>query len=174
MLVVNGEAADSVRVVYRKFDGTLHWNHSAVRLGEDEYGVWLGVPADTPIFKGEPQWAPPEAPFAMLMPRDEWWTATFNAEPARTEIYCDISTVPHWPTPHEVTMVDLDLDVRRRRAGAVELLDEDEFAAHRVRFRYPTEVVTAALAAADWLYSAVRDRVEPFGIAYTDWLARVT
>jgi uncharacterized protein len=165
---------DSVRVVYRKFDGSLHWNYAAQRLGEDEHGVWLGVPTDTAVFKGEPQWGPAEAPFAMLMPRNAWWTATFNAEPHRTEIYCDICTVPHWATPQEVTMVDLDLDVRRRRAGSVELLDEDEFAAHRVHFGYPADVVTAALAAADWLYAAVRDRVEPFGVEYTTWLARVT
>jgi protein associated with RNAse G/E len=165
---------DEVRVVYRKFDGSLHWNHAARRLGEDEHGVWLGVPVETQIFKGEPESDPLEAPFVMLMPRGAWWTASYNAVPHRTEIYCDITTEPRWPTPHEVTMVDLDLDVRRRRAGAVELLDEDEFALHRVRFGYPPDVVDAALSAADWLYAAVRDRVEPFGVAYTPWLAQVT
>ena len=70
-------------------------------------------------------------------------------------------------------MVDLDLDVRRRRSGEVELLDEDEFAAHRVRFGYPVEVVAAAEAAAQWLIASVRDRIEPFGVEYTHWLARV-
>jgi protein associated with RNAse G/E len=165
---------DDVRVVYRKFDGTLHWNHPARRLGEDTHGVWLGVSASTRMYKGEPEWGPVEAPFAMLMPRDAWWTATFNAEPHRTEIYCDITTVPAWPTPAEVTMVDLDLDVRRRRAGAVERLDDDEFAEHRVRFGYPPEVVAAAEAAADWLLTAVRDRVEPFDRGYHHWLRHVT
>jgi uncharacterized protein len=162
-----------VRVVYRKYDGSLHWNHPARLLGEDEHGTWLGVPAQTRVFKGEPEWGPVEAPFTILMPRDAWWTATFNAEPHRTEVYCDITTVPHWPTPSLVTMVDLDLDVRRRRAGAVDLLDEDEFADHRVRFGYPPEVVSAAEAAANWLYTAVRERVEPFDTVYTQWLARV-
>lgn len=165
---------DDVRVVYRKYDGSLHWNHPARRLGEDPHGIWLGVPALTTMFKGEPEWGPVEAPFVLLMPRDAWWTATFNAEPHRTEIYCDITTVPRWTTAQEVTMVDLDLDVRRRRAGAVERLDDDEFAEHRVRFGYPAEVVSAAEAAADWLLAAVSDRIEPFGVAYRDWLDRVT
>ena len=44
-------------------------------------------------------------------------------------------------------MVDLDLDVRRRRWGVIERLDDDEFAEHRVRFGYPDEVVTQATAA---------------------------
>jgi uncharacterized protein len=165
---------DDVRVVYRKFDGALHWNHPARRLGEDEHGIWLGVPVNTRVFKGDPEWGPVEAPFTMLMPRAAWWTATFNAAPHRTEVYCDVTTVPHWPTPNEVTMIDLDLDVRRRRAGAVEKLDEDEFAVHRIRFGYPDEVVREAEAAADWLFAAVRDRVEPFGVDFTHWLARVT
>lgn len=70
-------------------------------------------------------------------------------------------------------MVDLDLDVRRRRAGAVELLDEDEFAVHQVRYGYPPEVIEGARAAADWLTGAVRERVEPFDSAYHSWLAQV-
>ena len=161
-----------VRVVYRKFDGALHWNHPACRLGEDDLGCWLGVAARTRMRRGEPEWGPAEAPFVMLIPRDAWWTATFNAEPHRTEIYCDVTTVPRWPSPQEVTMVDLDLDVRRRRAGAVERLDEDEFAEHRVRFGYPPEVVAAATAAADWLFAAIEARVEPFGTGYRNWLDR--
>jgi protein associated with RNAse G/E len=165
---------DKVRVRYRKYDGSLHWNYPALRLGEDDHGIWLGVPMETVVFKGEPKWGPVEAPHILLMPRDGWWTATFNAEPHRTEIYCDITTVPRWPTPDEVTMIDLDLDVRRRRTGEVQLLDEDEFAAHRVKYGYPPEVATAAETTADWLRAAVRDRIEPFGSYYTHWLARVT
>jgi protein associated with RNAse G/E len=162
----------SVRVVYRKYDGTLHWNQSAVRLGEDEHGSWLGTPAGTPVFRGELATEPAQSANVLLIPRDGWWTGCFNAEPHRTEIYCDITTVPLW-SDGEVTMVDLDLDVRRRRTGTVELLDEDEFAEHRVRFGYPPEIVAAARAAADWLFGVVSQRVEPFGVAYRTWLAKL-
>lgn len=36
-------------------------------------------------------------------------------------------------------MVDLDLDVVRRFDGSAEILDEDEFAEHQVRYGYPPE-----------------------------------
>ena len=36
-----------VRVVYRKFDGSLHWHHPGRYLGEDEYGRWVGCEAGT-------------------------------------------------------------------------------------------------------------------------------
>jgi protein associated with RNAse G/E len=164
---------EEIRVVYRKYDGSLHWNHPAFRLGEDEHGTWIGIGDGTVMYRGEPEWGPCEAPFVMLMPPDRWWTATFNAEPHRTEIYCDITTVPSWPTAGEVTMIDLDLDVRRRRTGEVKVLDEDEFAEHQVRYGYPAEVIERAQAAADWLFAAVSARREPFDTASARWLAQI-
>jgi protein associated with RNAse G/E len=163
-------SSDQVRVIYRKYDGSLHWNQPGLRLGEDEYGVWVGASAGTPVWRGEERVEPAEHNHVLLFPRDAWWTGSFNAAPHRTEIYCDITTIPTWPTPDVVTMVDLDLDVRRRRVGTVEILDEDEFAVHQVRYGYPAEVVEQAWAAAEWLAGALREGVEPFGTAYHRWL----
>jgi protein associated with RNAse G/E len=163
-----------VNVVFRKYDGSLHWNYLATRLGEDEHGVWLGAPAGTALRRGEVVIELAEMDHVVLLPRDGWWTAAFNAPPKRTEIYCDISTVPAWTSAEEVTMIDLDLDVLRRRAGLVELVDEDEFAEHQVHFGYPPEVIDQARAAADWLVAAVTARQEPFGVAYEGWLRQVS
>ena len=162
---------DRVRVVYRKYDGSLHWNQHGWRLGDDEHGVWVGAPAGTQVYRGHEVGVPAETAHVLLVPRGQWWTAVFNAAPHRTEIYCDITTVPTWPAADEVTMVDLDLDVRRRRTGEVELLDEDEFAEHSERYRYPPDVVAQAEAAAEWLESALRNGVEPFQSGYRSWLA---
>jgi protein associated with RNAse G/E len=163
----------SVRVVYRKYDGALHWNYACEHLGEDEHGVWVGAAAGTPVRRGELATGPVEAPHVLLFPRAGWWTGCFNAVPHQTEIYCDITTVPVWPSAGEVTMIDLDLDVRRRRTGAVELLDEDEFAEHRVRYGYPADVIAGAEESAGWLLDAVRRHAEPFGRAYLPWLAKM-
>ncbi|MFI5906357.1 DUF402 domain-containing protein [Dactylosporangium sp. NPDC051541] len=165
---------ERVRVVYRKYDGSLHWNYETDRLGEDEHGIWVGAGRSTRVFKGTTLKGGPESPHVLLFPRQAWWTACFNAAPHRTEIYCDITTVAHWPSATEVTAIDLDLDVRRRRDGPVELLDEDEFAAHQVRYSYPADVVLAAQSSADWLMGAVEQRVEPFGSAYHEWLRLVS
>ena len=40
-------AGREVRVVYTKYDGSLHWHMSMRYLGEDEHGIWLGAPAHT-------------------------------------------------------------------------------------------------------------------------------
>jgi hypothetical protein len=163
-----------VQVNYRKYDGTLHWNLRMRRLGEDEHGVWLGLPANSVMRKGHnPEVPLPEA-HVVLFPRATWWTAVFNAAPRKTEIYCDITTPPQWLSSAEVTMVDLDLDVLRKRGTALPLLvDEDEFAEHQVRYGYPDDVIRAAQDAADWLMAAVAAGTGPFGGAHRAWLAMV-
>lgn len=112
--------------------------------------------------------------WVILFPHDAWWTATFNDAPARTEIYCDITTPVRWPSDDEVTMVDLDLDVCRRRDGTVDLLDTDEFAEHQIRYGYTADVVTEARRAAQWLVAALGERTEPFASVYRSYLDRLT
>jgi uncharacterized protein len=167
-------AGRDVRVVYTKYDGSLHWHYTMRRLGTDQYGVWLGAAASTPIQRGSEPPIVLGRPWIHLIPDGQWWTAAFNGEPADAEIYCDIATEPRWLDPDEVTMVDLDLDVvRMRRDGRVLLLDEDEFAEHQVRYGYPAEVISRAEQSAAWLLATVRAGVEPFGTAYRPWLDAV-
>lgn len=164
-----------VRVVYTKYDGSLHWHHTAQYLGEDELGTWLGAPTGTPMQRGSERPVIFEHPWVQLIPAGQWWTAAFNAEPAATELYCDITTEPRWLNPGEVTMVDLDLDVLRMRAdGRVLLLDEDEFADHQVQYGYPAEVIRRAKQSAAWLLATVRAGAEPFGTGYRRWLERLS
>lgn len=163
-----------VQVNYRKYDGTLHWNLRMRRLGEDEHGIWLGLPADSVMRKGHDPVVPLAEAHVILFPHDAWWTAAFNADPNRTELYCDITTRPQWPSPAEVTMIDLDLDVLRRRGADHPLLvDEDEFAEHQVRYGYPDEVIRSAQDSADWLMAAVASGSGPFDGAHRAWLAMV-
>lgn len=166
---------DEVRVVWRKFDGSLHWHYTMRRLGEDEFGVWLGAPVGTVYDKGENLGIfRAEEARVMLFPREEWWTAEFQAAPARLDAYCDVATPPTWTRADEVTMVDLDLDACRVRDDmSVYVDDEDEFALHQVRYGYPADVVERAEASAAWLTAALRDGLEPFGSHYRSWLDRV-
>lgn len=160
-----------VRVVYTKYDGSLHWHQTMQYLGEDEHGSWLGAPPGMITQRGSEPPITMKQPTVSLFPDGQWWTATFNGEPWGADIYCDISTPPRWPNAGEVTMVDLDLDVVRIRADQrVLLLDEDEFAEHQVRYLYPAAVIRAAEAAAAWLQQAISGGAEPFASGFRAWL----
>lgn len=164
-----------VRLVFTKYDGSLHWHQTMLYLGEDEHGIWLGSRSGATAQRGAEPPVRFEAPSVQLIPAGgQWWTAVFNDPPARAEVYCDIATPAQWRSPDEVTMIDLDLDVvRRRPERQVFVDDEDEFAEHQVRYGYPPEVVSNAEEAAAWLVAAVGAGVEPFGSVSQAWLEKV-
>jgi hypothetical protein len=163
-----------VRVVYTKYDGSLHWHQTMQYLGRDRHGTWLGAPAGLVARRGHDYSVVIAEPQVMVFPDDAWWTAVFNGEPAETAIYCDITTPPRWPGPGEVTMVDLDLDVIRRRLdGRVVVLDEDEFAEHQVRYEYPPEIVAGAEKATAWLVEQITADQEPFATDYLGWFDQI-
>src|SRR5690349_10393039 len=133
-----------VRVEIRKFDGSAHRAFPATLLSRDEHGTWLGIPSGTVSDTGKVY----EIPGVVLVPHTGWWTAMVNAARRNTSVYCDITTPATW-SDDTVTVTDLDLDVRKiRLTGEVQLVDEDEFAAHQTKFGYPEEVVAQARAAA--------------------------
>ncbi|MFI5736559.1 DUF402 domain-containing protein [Kribbella sp. NPDC051587] len=160
-----------VRVVYRKYDESLHWHQWLEWLGDDEYGVWLGGRVGAVSQRGAGLKLTAKEAHVQLFPRDQWFTAIFNDAPRMTEIYCDITTPVEF-FEDRVTMIDLDLDVIKRRDGTVLVDDEDEFAAHQVKYNYPPEVIAQAQASCDWLVQAVAND-EPFTTVYKTYLDMV-
>src|SRR5258706_16463994 len=161
-----------VQVVFLKYDGRPHRSYPARWLGEDDAGTWLGVAAGTPAKVDGDREIFREEPDVLLGPAKAWGTAMFNAPPRRSEVYCDVTTPATWSGHREVPVIDLDLDVRRRRWGEIERLDVDEFAEHTIRFGYPDEVVAEATAASLWLVDALGNGTEPFATQFRPWLAK--
>jgi protein associated with RNAse G/E len=164
--------SEMVRVVYTKYDGSAHRDYPARRLHDDDLGIWLGVPRGTAsVYHGRP--SVEQIPFVLLIPHRAWWTGMFNPPPRTSEVYCDITTPADWEDD-TVRIIDLDLDVVRRRAtGLVELRDEDEFEDHRQAYGYPDDVVAEAQAAVRRLLVELADGTEPFATHYRKWLSNV-
>ncbi|MEO8510023.1 MAG: DUF402 domain-containing protein [Chloroflexota bacterium] len=138
-------------------------------LGEDAHGTWFVVPAGAAARRGhEPARQIPYG-FVSLVPRDAWWEAEFYASHPRWQVYVNIG-MPCEKFPGRIRQVDLDLDVVRTWEGAVEILDEDEFADHRVRFGYPPELADGARRATAEVEMMLSLRTEPFDRAADRWL----
>lgn len=163
----------AVRLESRKWPDRPHWEFDGCRLGEDEHGVWIGLPVSTVLARPGARFVT-DQPQATLVPREAGYVATFHLRPGETSpvrTYVDITTVPVWQDA-TVTMVDLDLDVIQDWAGRVWVDDEDEFADHQVRFGYPADLVQHALTTC----ATVRATVEAGHPPYDDtspahWLA---
>jgi hypothetical protein len=162
-----------VTVQYLKYPDRPHWRLDLIQLGEDEYGTWLGGPVPTVAQRGsEPPISFP-TPFVQLIPRDAWWALIVNDPWYHIGVYVDIASPAVWVRPDLVTMLDLDLDIVRRQNGTVEVVDEDEFLDHQVRYGYPPDLVAKALESVALLRPEVEAGREPFGELGWQWMAKL-
>lgn len=165
-------SADRVTVQFLKYPDAIHWGLVTYRLGEDEWGVWLGMPVGSERWKGAEPWHPTTENRVLCVPHSDWWVLSHNGAGPDLSHFVDISTPAVWG-PGRVEMVDLDLDVVVWQDGTVEMEDEDEFALHQVQLDYPGELVAGARAAADRLFAEVSLGREPFFATAASWLLRV-
>ena len=160
-----------IKVEFFKHPDTLHWNYEAELLGQDSYGIWLGVAAGTELRKGVENAKTMNGSFVQLIATGKWWTLVRNVGHRSTH-YVDIITPAVWKQSDHVVMVDLDLDVVRLENGSVIVEDEDEFRLHQKTLRYPESWIDKARNTAAEVYLAVENREEPFGKAADEWSAR--
>ena len=160
-----------VHVVFTKWGGHRHWRFTLSDLGSDRFGWWLGGRAGLQLQRGDEEPLEQQHDVVMLVPDTGCWTAYWNWRDAgQIEVYVDVTTKPV-RTADSVTAVDLDLDVIRFEDGRVELVDEDEFAEHQVKYGYPPEIIAQAKDTADELVQAMNARIEPFDKVGAGWLA---
>jgi predicted RNA-binding protein associated with RNAse of E/G family len=158
----------------RKWGGKPHYRFEVDLLGRDDHGTWLAgrppVPFEGPEYPGEFLQR-----FAILVPDDRWWVASFNEEGPHTdiEVYVDITTPAEWTSESHVTIVDIDLDIVLQRDGRLYIDDEDEFEDHIVEYAYPADLVDNARRTATEMLDVVRARGEPFGDVFRRWLDKV-
>jgi uncharacterized protein len=159
-----------VKIRFTKWGDVPHWSFDMHRLGEDDHGIWLWMPAGTEMRRGT------EAPVrsrnlaVKLITPGEWWTAIWNDnESATYSCYVDIATPAVWDGD-TVRLVDLDLDVASPRKGGVEIHDEDEFEEHRIRYGYPDHIVDRARAETARIAIAVEHGDAPFDGTARQWL----
>lgn len=159
-----------VRCELTKYGGRPHWEFDATFLGSDEHGDWVGIPGGTPMARPGATFVPPVDSVLLVPAGGEGWLGTFYAPGFRVLVYVDVTTPPVWDGP-VLRAVDLDLDVVRGASGRVWVDDEDEFAAHRIEYRYPADLVAAASYTCDDLHRRLRDGDGPFAPGLAErWL----
>ena len=158
-----------LRVAATKWGDRKHWEFDAWRLGEDEHGVWAGVPVGTVISRPGLTIVTQQLQ-VVLFPAAPYVATFYAPEPEPPcRVYVDIATVPV-VADGRVTSADLDLDVIVGNHGRVWVDDEDEFAQHRVEWSYPDEVAAAAVASCESVTAAVTTGRAPFDGSHEPWM----
>jgi hypothetical protein len=162
-----------VTVQFFKYPDRLHWRHDMVRLGEDEYGVWVGLRSGGTVQRGhEPARKHPHDLLSVIT-EGAWFIPIFSPADLRFKLYVDICSPPVWTSDDRVEAFDLDLDVAIAQDGTLSVLDEDEFDDHRVRYSYPDELVVGAQAATEYVVRSIENGHGPFGGVAKDWFHRL-
>lgn len=163
---------DVVEYLTEKWGGTAHKRGDVDLLGRDQHGSWLWGAAGRRIELAGGAVFVTEQDALILIPDGTWWTCAWWLGHPEVDLYVDICTPSRWENDR-VTQIDLDLDVIRFRDGRVEIVDGDEFDAHRVGFGYPEEIVEGAQAAADQVLELISCHESPFdGSAADGWIQR--
>lgn len=157
----------------RKWPNLPHYGHDGWPLGEDAHGLWIELRVGCPVYRGTELLFHGTGGGLMLAPPHGRWLAWFP-EFGPFEVYVDIVTGMQ-RSATALTMVDVDLDVVRTREGDVQLLDEDEFEIHQVRYGYSAEMIASAVETAAEVMQHVTEERPPFDRASAaTWAAQIT
>ena len=157
-------ATKAITIHARKYDDGIHqdWRARLV-LADDDLILAYAPPGTTLLHHTKGLRLVMPHTCLSASPRDRWWNAMLNFTPdgAPLNVYCNVA-LPPILTPGRLDWVDLDLDVVWDGTGQTALVDEDEFAAHTVRYAYPAALVAGARAAAHELLALAGRGVAPF------------
>lgn len=92
----------------------------------------------------------------------EWYTAAMEVEEGVVvSTYCNVA-MPSVLNNEELSFIDLDLDLVKRKNKDWEVLDEDEFEVNSIKYQYPEELKNEALKALENLKQEVARCRFPF------------
>jgi hypothetical protein len=166
------QLGEAVTVRMSKWGGRPHWEYAAVWLGSDDVGDWVGTPAGTHHHRpGAEFWS--QVDTVTLLPREQWWAATFHRPGMWCATYVDMATPTVWEGT-VATAVDLDLDVVLPSGGEWYVDDEDEFAEHQVAYGYPGDVIAATERSRDQVWAAATSGTGVFDGRDQAWLEQLT
>ncbi len=155
-----------VEFVFRKWDGSPHWVHPSIVLGEDDCGTWVGQTHGMVSHRPGATFTPDTVSVTVLPP-GSGWVATFFPPGGRIQIYADIVADLDVAA---FTAIDMDLDVVLAD-GVVRIDDEDEFDEHRRSMHYPEDLVLRCRADAAHVTQLIAAGEPPFDGRAARWIA---
>ncbi len=142
------------QVLSQKYDTHPHYTWPAVLLGNDGQQLHLEYVASNASYS-----------LHFTFWRDRWYNVLtyYQADRSLHHLYCNVAMPPSIQD-HTITFIDLDLDVVFWPDGTREILDEDEFEAHRLRYNYPDSVQANARQAVNAILAEAAARHGPFSV----------
>lgn len=152
-----------------KHDGHLHrmwlqnWLIPEARLFPEhaEESMLVLVNSQTRIREGDgKEWVSRIPSVAFFIP-GQWYNVVSLIEEQGIRYYCNIASPPY-VSGQVITYIDYDLDVIRTTDGGVQIVDQEEYAQHKVNYHYPDIVDRKVKGGMDRLLQRIRGNEAPF------------
>ncbi len=155
-----------IRSASTKYDGSIHYEFDTYLIDHVDGCLRLWIPAGTPNngYRGPGVFE--RDALAVFFPDDP--RRGFNVflhqqpYPGLDMVMASDMLMNAHLDGDTLRWIDLDLDVEVFADGRIELVDEDEFAEHQLRYDYPPEVIAAAEASAELALELARTASFPF------------
>lgn len=153
-----------IRSESTKYDGSIHYKFDTRLIDQTDGCLRLWIPAGTPnrSYRGEGVFEADCVMLTFLGDEERGFNVVHHAEPLGGVVAAsDILTAAHLDGS-TLRWIDLDLDVELHEDGRPELVDEDEFEEHQLRYRYPPEVIEGARRSAALAFDLATGGQFPF------------
>lgn len=153
-----------IRSESTKYDGSIHYEFDTRLIDNTDGCLRLWIPAGTPnrSYRGEGVFEADCVMLAFLDDHERGFNVVHYWAPIRGALAAsDILTATHLDGS-TLRWIDLDLDVEVFDDGRVELVDEDEFEEHQVRYAYPPAIIEGARKSAALSFQLATGETFPF------------
>lgn len=157
------ENGKKITISAYKYGGKLHYSWDTYLINEnDEYILVKGKVGRKLNHHTKNKIFVCETPSLEFFSFTEGFTVNIDIHPdGELEYYCNIA-LPAKYKKHNISFVDLDIDIVKRPGEDWQLIDYDEFLSNSHLFKYPNDIVKYAEASIEKLQNKIREKAFPF------------
>lgn len=168
----NPQPGSFIKIESYKHDRSFHrmWDRTLVVHVSDT--VLIGGNDKVKVTESDGREWKTREPALCVFGRGQWFNTIAMIREHGTYFYCNIGS-PFSYQKGVLTYIDYDLDIKVFPDGSYDILDREEFAEHRMRMRYPNEVVSRVESEMKTLVSMIENGKGPFQAGFVErWYRR--
>jgi len=158
---------DSVFIQSYKHDGSLHRTWSKALVIDDNDDFYVVVTDHTWVVESDNRRWLTKEPAICFYYKKRWFNVISMVRKTGIYYYCNIAS-PSVYDGESIKNVDYDLDVKVFPDGSYMVLDENEYAYHKSKMKYPDEVDRICVDEMNALIEVIKEGKKPFNFSYVN------
>ena len=130
---------DKVYIQSYKHDGSLHRTWDKITILSDDEKMFVGINKATQVTEANQRTWIAREPALYFLYKQSWFNVIAMSRESGIYYYCNLAS-PSVYDGEAIKNIDYDLDIKFFPEGHYEILDENEFLAHKTRMNYPSVI----------------------------------